>query len=77
MAEEVETECVNEDVSRLIIETLEGGEKSISEVARRLNAKGLKLHRLEVAGYLKALAQMGVLRVKEIKPSLVFSLNEG
>jgi hypothetical protein len=35
----------------------------------------VKLHRLELTGYLKALADMNVLKEKDIKPSKVFSLS--
>jgi hypothetical protein len=61
------------DLRELVTEMLKKDQMSISAVARELNSKGLKLHRLELSGYLKALADMGVLKEKDIKPAKVFS----
>jgi len=56
----------------LILEALKKGEQSISSVHRRLQEKGLRLHRLETTGYLKAMMEVGILRLKIIPPSHVF-----
>ena len=61
------------DLRELVVEILKKDQMSISAVARELNSKGLKLHRLELSGYLKALADMGALKEKDIKPAKVFS----
>ncbi len=63
------------DMKEIIIEVLKKDPDSISGVARELEARGIKLHRLELTGYLKALAGMGVLREKDFKPAKVFSLS--
>lgn len=63
------------DMRELIIEVLKKDAASISGIARELEARGVKLHRLELTGYLKAMADTGTLREKEIKPAKVFSVS--
>jgi hypothetical protein len=63
------------DMKELVLEILKKDPMSISGVCRELASKGVKLHRLELTGYLKALADMSVLREKDIKPAKVFSLS--
>ncbi len=63
------------DMRELILEILKRESMSISSVARELQTRGVKLHRLELTGYLKALADMGVLKSRDIKPAKVFSLS--
>jgi len=63
------------DMKELVLEILKKDPMSISGVCRELASKGVKLHRLELTGYLKALADMNVLREKDIKPAKVFSLS--
>jgi hypothetical protein len=60
-------------MKELVLEILKKDQMSISGVSRELAAKGVKLHRLELTGYLKALADMNVLKSKDIKPAKVFS----
>ncbi|HEX9908313.1 MAG TPA: hypothetical protein VGB78_07625 [Thermoplasmata archaeon] len=57
----------------LVIEVLKKDQMSISGLSRELAAHGVKLHRLELSGYLKALADMNVLKERDIKPAKVFS----
>ncbi len=61
------------DLKELILDILRKDQMSISGVSRELTSKGLKLHRLELSGYLKALADLNVLKEKDIKPAKVFS----
>jgi len=61
------------DMKELVLEILKKDQMSISGVCRELTAKGVKLHRLELTGYLKALADMNMLKEKDIKPAKVFS----
>jgi len=61
------------DMKELVLEILKKDQMSISGVSRELAAQGVKLHRLELTGYLKALADMNVLKSKDIKPAKVFS----
>ena len=63
------------DMRELILEVLRKDPTSISGVSRELETRGVKLHRLELTGYLKALAEMGVLRERDIKPAKVFSVS--
>jgi len=63
------------DLKELVLEVLKKDQMSISGVSRELSAKGVKLHRLELSGYLKALADLNVLKSKDIKPAKVFSVS--
>lgn len=65
----------DKDMRELVLEILKKDQMSISGVSRELTAKGVKLHRLELTGYLKALADMNILKQKDIKPSKVFSVS--
>lgn len=58
----------------LVVEILREGPKSISQVGAALKERGLKLHRLAVAGYLKALADSDLLEEREIPPAKVYAL---
>lgn len=58
----------------LILSYLRNEETSISALSRQLERDGYKVHRLVLTGYLKALADMGVLKQKEIPPSKVYTL---
>jgi len=61
------------DMKELVLEILKKDQMSISGVSRELESRGVRLHRLELTGYLKALADMNVLKSKDIKPAKVFS----
>jgi len=63
----------DKDMKELVLEILKKDQMSISGVSRELASRGVKLHRLELTGYLKALADMNVLKSKDIKPAKVFS----
>ena len=65
----------DKDMKELVLEILKKDPMSISGVCRELASKGVKLHRLELTGYLKALADMNVLKEKDILPAKVFSLS--
>ncbi|MGQ9583408.1 MAG: hypothetical protein ACUVV6_07855 [Thermoplasmatota archaeon] len=58
----------------LVFKHLRDSDKSISRLARELERDGCRLHRLVLTGYLRGLADMGVLREKDIPPSRVYSL---
>jgi DNA-binding HxlR family transcriptional regulator len=62
------------DLRAIIIECLKDGDKSISRISRDLKATGHDYHRLVVTGYLKAMADLGVVKEKPIPPSKVYSL---
>ncbi len=63
------------DLRDLVIEVLKKDPASISGLSRELAGRGVKMHRLELTGYLKALADLDILKEKEIKPSKVFSIS--
>jgi hypothetical protein len=61
----------------IVTDILRDGNLSISQVGAQLTARGIKLHRLAVAGYLKALADDGYLEEKEIPPAKTYRLHPG
>jgi len=63
------------DMRDLVLEVLRKDPASISGIGRELAAKGVKMHRLELTGYLKALADLDILKAKDIKPAKVFSIS--
>lgn len=66
-----------QNLRELILSYLKRTETSISGLARALEADGYKLHRLLLTGYLRALADQGYVREKEIPPSKVYTLAGG
>ncbi|MCJ7561545.1 MAG: hypothetical protein MUO84_00865 [Thermoplasmata archaeon] len=63
------------DMKEMVLEILKKDPASISGICRELGTKGIKLHRLELTGYLKALADMNILKARDIKPAKVFSIS--
>jgi len=57
----------------LVVSYLKSQERSISSLTNQLRQDGYRFHRLFVTGYLKALADVGMLREKEIPPAKVYS----
>ena len=57
----------------LVVSYLREQERSISSLTKQLRQDGYPFHRLFVTGYLKALADTGVLREKDIPPAKVYS----
>src|SRR5438876_9365323 len=57
----------------LVVAYLREQERSISSLTKRLKQDGYNFHRLFVTGYLKALADAGILGEKDIPPSKVYS----
>jgi len=64
---------LDKNLKSIILEHLSEDGMSISALSRLLKEKGIKMHRLELSGYLKALSDLNVLRERDIKPSKVFS----
>lgn len=60
-------------LKNLIISYVKEEERSISGLARRLKEDGINIHRLYLTGYLRAMADMGVVREKQIPPSKVYA----
>ncbi len=57
-----------------IMQELNKDDRSISSLYRTLKDEGIKVHRLVLTGYLKAMEDMSVLKAKEIPPSKVYSI---
>jgi hypothetical protein len=57
----------------LILYYVKAEERSISSLTRKLESDGFRFHRLFLTGYLKALADVGVLREREIPPAKVYT----
>lgn len=64
-----------EGLRELVLSYLKKEEKSISRLYREITDDKIKLHRLVLTGYLKALADVGVLTEKKIPPSKVYSMS--
>jgi hypothetical protein len=64
---------LEKNFKNFIVSSVKNEEKSISRLARELEHDGYKMHRLYLAGYLKALADVGILKEKEIPPSKVYT----
>jgi hypothetical protein len=61
----------------VVTDVLRDGQASISQVVAALRERGIKLHRLAVAGYLKALADDGYLEEHRIPPAKTYRLHPG
>ncbi len=57
----------------LVVSYIRDQERSISALTKQLETDGYSFHRLFVTGYLKALADVGMLREKEIPPAKVYT----
>ncbi len=57
----------------LVVSYIRDQERSISALTKQLEADGYTFHRLFVTGYLKALADVGMLKEKEIPPAKVYT----
>ncbi len=57
----------------LILNEINGDEKSITGIQKSLEDKGINIHRLVLTGYLNAMVELGILKEKEIKPARIFS----
>jgi len=57
----------------LVVRYVRDRERSISALTKQLETDGYSFHRLFVTGYLKALADVGMLREKEIPPAKVYT----
>ena len=62
----------DKEFARIIIDCLGKDGKSISALSKDLEDRGIKMHRLIITGYLRALTDQGVLREREIPPSKIY-----
>ena len=58
--------------NRMLVECLGRDGMSISALAKDLDSKGFKHHRLILTGYLRAMTDMGYLKEREIPPSKIY-----
>ncbi len=56
----------------ILLETLTDEGKSISALSKALNDRGVKVNRIMLAGYLRALTDMRIVREKEVPPAKIF-----
>lgn len=59
-------------LKEIIVEETRAEALSISGLVRRLKSRGINIHRLVLTGYLKALADTGVIREKPVPPSKIY-----
>lgn len=62
----------DKEFARMIIDCLGKEGKSISALSKDLEDRGVKIHRLIITGYLRALTDQGILREREIPPSKIY-----
>lgn len=60
------------DFRFIVLETLTDEGKSISSLAKDLNAKGFKINRLLLTGYLRALTDLRIVKEKNVPPSKIY-----
>ncbi|MCL2142940.1 MAG: hypothetical protein FWH44_01580 [Methanomassiliicoccaceae archaeon] len=63
------------DFNRILTECLGRDGLSISALAKSLESKGIKHHRLILTGYLRALTDMGYLKERDIPPSKIYQVS--
>ena len=64
------------DFNRVLMECLGRDGISISALAKELESKGFKHHRLILTGYLRAMTDMGHLRERDIPPSKIYQVSK-
>jgi len=64
------------DFNRILTECLGRDGLSISALAKELESRGVKQHRLLITGYLRALTDMGYLKEREIPPSKIYQVSK-
>ncbi len=62
----------DKDMTRIIFEILGREGKSISSLSRELEVRGFKFHRLILTGYLRALADIHLLRERDVPPAKIY-----
>ena len=60
------------EFGRIITECLGKDGKSISALSKDLEDRGIKMHRLIITGYLRAMTDLGYLRERDIPPSKIY-----
>lgn len=60
------------DFGQILIDCLGKDGKSISALSKDLEGRGIKMHRLIITGYLRALTDQGILREVDVPPSKIY-----
>ena len=60
------------DLSRKIVETLGKDGMSISSLDKELAKMGIKDHRLVLTGYLRAMTDLGYLKMRDVPPAKIY-----
>ncbi len=63
---------IEDDFRRTVLEALGKEGKSISSLSKELERQGHRYHRLIITGYLRALADMQLVKEKDVPPSKVY-----
>ena len=66
----------DKDFGRVLMECLGRDGISISALAKELESKGFKHHRLILTGYLRAMTDMGHLKERDIPPSKIYQVSK-
>jgi hypothetical protein len=66
----------DKDFNRILMECLGRDGISISALAKELESKGFKHHRLILTGYLRAMTDMGHLKERDVPPSKIFQVSK-
>ena len=62
----------DKDFRFIVLETLTDEGKSISALAKDLNGKGIKINRLLLTGYLRALTDLKIVKEKNVPPAKIY-----
>ena len=64
----------DKEFARIVIDCLGKDSKSINALSKELEARGVKMHRLLITGYLRALTDQGILRERDVPPSKIYQV---
>jgi len=66
----------DKDFNRILMECLGRDGISISALAKELESKGFKHHRLILTGYLRAMTDLGHLKERDVPPSKIYQVSK-
>ena len=62
----------DKEFARIVIDCLGKDGKSISALSKELEKRGVRMHRLLITGYLRAMTDLGILRERDVPPSKIY-----